>query len=111
MPKIIFPDIVKESRFTFDTQGNFLDNTGYIISVNDMYLLGVLNSTCIWEYAKNNFVCLGDPNKGGRFRFIYQSVKQSPIPDASTTEKEIISNLVQKCLDAKEKRGMGKRNR
>lgn len=101
LPKIIFPDISKKSRFTFDMGGNYLGNTGYIIPVNDLYLLGVLNSTYVWEYAKANFSCLGDPDKGGRFRFIYQSVMKIPIPNASSTEREAISKLVQKCLDAK----------
>ncbi|MGH1396984.1 MAG: TaqI-like C-terminal specificity domain-containing protein, partial [Trichormus sp.] len=100
-PKIIFPDIVKEPRFTFDKEGHYLANTAYIIPVNDLYLLGVLNSRYIWEYAKSRFVCLGDPNQGGRLRFTYQSVINLPIPIASTTEKETISQLVQKCLDAK----------
>lgn len=100
-PKIIFPDIAKELRFTFENVGYFLGNTAYIIPVNDLYLLGVLNSSSVWEYAKANFSCLGDPEKGGRFRFIYQSVVKIPIPNASTTEREAISKLVQKCLDAK----------
>jgi TaqI-like C-terminal specificity domain len=99
-PKIIYPDIAKESRFTFDNVGNYLGNTAYIIPASDLYLLGILNSCLIWEYAKANFSCLGDPEKGGRFRFIYQSVVKIPIPNASTAEREAISNLVQKCLDA-----------
>jgi hypothetical protein len=81
--------------------GNYLGNTAYIIPVNDLYLLGILNSSLVWEYAKANFSCLGDPEKGGRFRFIYQSVVKIPIPSASTKEREAISQLVQKCLDAK----------
>jgi hypothetical protein len=100
-PKIIFPDIAKESRFSFDSAGTYLGNTAYMIPVYDLYLFGVLNSTCVWEYAKANFSCLGDPNKSGRFRFIYQSVANIPIPKASITEREAISKLVQKCLDAK----------
>ncbi|MFH7030642.1 MAG: Eco57I restriction-modification methylase domain-containing protein [Heteroscytonema crispum UTEX LB 1556] len=101
MPKIIFPDIVKESRFTFDNTVNYLLNTAYMIPVHDSYLLGVLNSSSVWEYARANFSCLGDPEKGGRFRFIYQSVVNIPIPNASTSDRQAISNLVQKCLDAK----------
>ena len=36
-----------------------------------------------------------------RFKSIY--VEQIPIPKASTEQKQKISNLVQKCLDAKGK--------
>jgi len=100
-PKIIFPDITKESRFTFDTDGFYSGNTAYIIPVADLYLLGVLNSKTIWEYAQHTFSCLGDPLKGGRFRFIYQSVSRIPIPDAPSFERQAISALVQKCLDVK----------
>lgn len=100
-PKIIFPDIAKESRFTFDNAGTYLGNTAYMIPLHDFFLLGVLNSDSVWRYAKNKFRCLGDPNKGGRFRFINQSVVNIPIPQASNSEKEAISKLVQKCLDAK----------
>jgi TaqI-like C-terminal specificity domain/Eco57I restriction-modification methylase len=99
--KIIFPDIAKESRFSFDNVGNYLGNTAYIIPVSDLYLLGILNSSLVWEYAKANFSCLGDPEKGGRFRFIYQSVVKIPISNASTIEQKAISKLVQKCLDTK----------
>ena len=65
--RLFFPDIAKEPRFTFDTTANYLSNTVYMIPVDDLYLLGVLNSACVWEYAKARFVCLGDPDKGGRF--------------------------------------------
>ena len=100
-PKIIFPDIAKESRFAVDVSGSYLGNTGYIVPVVDLYLLGVLNSQIVWKYAQCKFSCLGDPIKGGRFRFIYQSVSKIPIPTAPESERAAIASLVQKCLDAK----------
>ena len=100
-PKIIFPDIAKESRFAIDVSGSYLGNTGYIIPVVDLYLLGVLNSQTVWKYAQCKFSCLGDPIKGGRFRFIYQSVSKIPIPNVPKSERQVIASLVQKCLDAK----------
>jgi len=100
-PKIIFPDIAKESRFAFDADGFYVGNTAYIIPVADFYLLGVLNSKAVWKYAQHTFSCLGDPMKGGRFRFIYQSASKIPIPDAPCSERQAISALVQNCLDAK----------
>ncbi len=100
-PKIIFPDIAKESRFAFDYSGCYIGNTAYIIPDKNLFLLGVLNSTCVWAYAKENFSCLGDPDKGGRFRFISQSVVKIPIPTAGEGDRVAIEELVQKCLDAK----------
>ncbi|MCX5840220.1 MAG: hypothetical protein NTY16_01940, partial [Deltaproteobacteria bacterium] len=43
-PKIIYPDIAKESRFSFDEEGFYSANTTYIIPSADKYLLGILNS-------------------------------------------------------------------
>ncbi|MDZ8109175.1 MAG: hypothetical protein RM338_26610 [Nostoc sp. DedQUE12a] len=39
--------------------------------------------------------------RGGYLRFKRQYVEKIPIPNASTTERKTISQLVQKCLDAK----------
>jgi type I restriction-modification system DNA methylase subunit len=100
-PKIVFPDIAKESRFTLDTRGAYIGNTGYAIGTGDLFLLGVLNSSIIWEYAKARFTCLGDPDKGGRFRFIFQFVSKIPVPKAGKQDKNAISHLVEACLKAK----------
>ena len=40
--KIIYPDIGKELRFTIDSEGFFIDMTGFIIESADLYLLSVL---------------------------------------------------------------------
>jgi TaqI-like C-terminal specificity domain/Eco57I restriction-modification methylase len=95
--KIVFPDIAKEPRFAFDTRGYYVNDTTFVIPINDLYLLGVLNSSVV----KNLFIEIGASVRGGYLRFKRQYVEQIPIPNASTTERETISNLVQKCLDAK----------
>jgi TaqI-like C-terminal specificity domain/Eco57I restriction-modification methylase len=100
-PKIIFPDIAKESRFTFDVDGKYLSNTSYCIPGNDLYLLGILNSSSVWDFCKEKCSVIGDADKNGRLRLIRQSVETIPIPQASEIEKKAISKLVQKCLDAK----------
>jgi hypothetical protein len=76
-PKIVFPDIAKESRFTLDRTGAYISNTAYAIGTEDLFLLAVLNSKAIWEYVRTNFACLGDPNAGGRFRFFFQAHQKS----------------------------------
>nr|WP_320161698.1 N-6 DNA methylase [uncultured Methanoregula sp.] len=78
-PKIIYPDIAKESRMTFDTTGLYVGNTGYIIPKNDLYLLGVLNSKLIFNYYKRIATVIGDPDKGGRLRWFSQDVVKIPI--------------------------------
>lgn len=100
-PKIVFPDIAKESRFAFDTKKLFVTNTTYFIPTGDLYLLGVLNSSAVWNYCKERLAVLGDAHKGGRLRFFTQFVEQIPVPDASAVEQTAIVSLVQKILAAK----------
>jgi type I restriction-modification system DNA methylase subunit len=100
-PKIIYPDIAKESRFTFDNNGKYLGNTSYFIPVNNLYLLGVLNSSYVWNFCKENCSVMGDAAKNGRLRLFRDFMKIIPIPHVSEIEQKQISKLVQKCLDAK----------
>jgi len=78
-PKIIYPDIAKESRIAFDTAGLYLTNTVYFIPSDDKYLLGILNSGLIFNYYKHVASVLGDANKGGRLRWFRQDVLKLPI--------------------------------
>ncbi|MBT4484228.1 MAG: N-6 DNA methylase [Candidatus Latescibacteria bacterium] len=43
-PKIIYPNICKKPEFTFDQSGLYTNQKCFIISINDKYLLGLLNS-------------------------------------------------------------------
>ncbi len=78
-PKIVYPDIAKESRVALDTDGLFLANTIYFIPSDDLYLLAVLNSDLIFNYYKRKASVLGDADKGGRLRWFTQDVEQLPI--------------------------------
>ncbi len=100
-PKIIYPIIAKESRFTFDRSGSFINDATFTIPSNDFYLLGVLNSVSAWEYLKNVCAVLGDADRGGRLNMKSIYLNKLPIPQASEIERKAISNLVKKCLDAK----------
>jgi adenine-specific DNA-methyltransferase len=44
-PKIIYPNILSKPEFTFDPEGWFTNQKCFIISIEDNYLLGILNST------------------------------------------------------------------
>jgi len=103
-PKIVYPDIAKEPRFAFDQKGFFFNNTVYFVPTNNLFLLGILNSSVLWKYASERLTVLGDARKGGRLRFFRQFVQKLPIPDASPSQRAAIEALVQKCLDA---RGQG----
>jgi hypothetical protein len=56
-PKIIYPDIATTCRFTLDTDGYFSTNTTYFIPGDDLYLLGLLNSSLAQFYFTQ--VCAG----------------------------------------------------
>ena len=102
-PKIIYPDIAKESRFHLDRNGTYFSNTTYFIPTEDLYLLGILNSALLWEYAKNHLAVMGDAEKGGRLRFFSQDFLRFPIPLADEKTKSRVSELVAMCA---EKRGV-----
>ncbi|MTF37509.1 Eco57I restriction-modification methylase domain-containing protein [Cyanobacterium aponinum] len=100
-PKIIFPDIAKEPRFTYSEEENYIDMTGFFIPIKDLYLLGILNSQYVWNYLRESASVLGDNKKGGRLRLKRQYIEKIPIPQAEEKEKEVIEKLVEKCLNAK----------
>jgi len=97
-PKIVFPDIAKSPRFALDRSGSFVDTTGFVIPREDLYLLGILNSKCVWHYLSETAAVLGDPNKGGRLRLKRMYVESIPIPKASTADRRAIEGLVKQCL-------------
>ena len=44
-PKIIYPNILKQPEFTFDQTGIYTNQKCFIIPTDDLYLLGILNSS------------------------------------------------------------------
>jgi hypothetical protein len=100
-PKIVYPDIAKESRFALDEDGYYTANTTYIIPVADKYLLAILNSRLIWEYYKSIAAVLGDADKGGRLRWFTQDVVRLPIAKANKECRIAISQKVDAMLAAK----------
>ncbi len=84
-PKIVYPDIAKESRMTLDRDGLYLANTAYFIPTDDLYLLILLNSKLLFSYYKRTATILGDSDKGGRMRWFSQDVIRLPIRRISFT--------------------------
>lgn len=77
-PKIICPDISTSVRFYLDKEGFYGSNTTYCIGVEDLYLLGILNS----KIAQFSFrqICAG--LEGGDeiyLRFFGQYLEQFPV--------------------------------
>ena len=102
LPKIVFPDISLRGNFTTDAAGKLhCGNTAYIIPVEDLYLLGLLNSE-LMNYLYRN---ISSSYRGGYLRYIYQYVSQLPIRNIGCSNKEIsdkqnqITALVGKMLE------------
>ncbi len=95
-PKIIYPDIAKESRFTLDNNGFYSINTTYLIPSQSYYLLALLNSSLIFFYMSQNSAVLGDTEKQGRLRFFGQYMENIPIRKISFNTN---SDRRQQCLE------------
>jgi hypothetical protein len=97
-PKILFPDIATEPRFALDDRGAFADTTVFVIPYDDLYLLGVLNSSPVKQF----FAELSPTVRGGYYRFKRQYVLQIPVPTAGPEDRQVVANLVADCLSARD---------
>ncbi len=99
--KIIYPTIAKESRFAYDKIGYYLNSKGLFIPTEDLYLLGVLNSSSVWFYSKRHLSVLGDADKGGRLEWHAGHVSRIPIPRAAADDprRQTIERAVKQALE------------
>jgi type I restriction-modification system DNA methylase subunit len=98
-PKIVYPDIALESRFTIDTQGFYAANTVYTLPMEDYYLLALLNSRLIFTYMQQKTTVLGDAEARGRLRFIAQYMEHLPVRRiAFTTPLHLREQLLHNAL-------------
>jgi hypothetical protein len=50
---------MSESRFAYDTKVMMPNQICFVISSGDLYLLGVLNSTVVWDEIRSTVRCYG----------------------------------------------------
>jgi hypothetical protein len=100
--KIMLSDISLQGNFTIDQDGGkYCVNTAYIISTDDKYLLGILNSSLVNYFYKN----ISSSYRGGYLRFIYQYLAQIPIikilneDRAMNNKRNRIVSLVDQMLE------------
>jgi hypothetical protein len=93
-PKIIYPNIAKESCFAFDTKKYYLGNRISFIAKNDLFLIAILNSSIIWNYCSKNLTILDKPDKGGKLYFSRRFVEKIPIATATEPQQKAIATLV-----------------
>jgi hypothetical protein len=95
--KIVWPDISKLPRFSMDTGGRYMGNTGYFIPTSDYYLLGILSSWATWFFISKTSQPLRLRGDRWQYRLFTQSTENIPIPDAPGAEREAIADLARRC--------------
>lgn len=95
-PKIMYQVFQVKPRFAYDPTGTMTNNSVFFISLDDLYLLGVLNSGPFWLEISRH--CTKIQNG---YQLIRTYLEKCIVPNASATDRDAIAELVQKCLDAK----------
>lgn len=78
-PKIIYPDIATECRFSMDKESLYIPDGAFFIPGENYYLLGLLNSCVGRYYFRHKCARIGNPMKGGRIRFKKVYIDNFPI--------------------------------
>jgi hypothetical protein len=85
-PKIIYPEIAKESRFAADFEAKYiLNNKCFFIPLFDHFLLSILDSKLTFFYILRICSILGDPAKRGRAELRSVHLQHLPIRRISFT--------------------------
>jgi hypothetical protein len=90
-PKILWPDIAKLPRFSWNTDGAYVNNTGYILPV-EPWMLGILNSRVIWFCISQISTPLRLRGGLWQFRCIQQFMARLRIPDMPDDERTALSS-------------------
>ena len=93
-PKCLYPDMASETAFAFDDEGYYVGSPAYLLSTNELWLLGVLNTKAVsWFYARTT-----PPIRGPFLKFTPRYVAQIPIPDMEPEQKALIHKIVEYIL-------------
>jgi hypothetical protein len=92
-PKIVWPDIAKRPRFSWDERGFFLNNLGYFLPSRDLALLGVLASRPLWFALSQISLPLGE--RGGilRYRLFSRFIERLPLPSLAPDARARIGDI------------------
>jgi hypothetical protein len=97
-PKLVFPDISVEARFSYDESGAIVNGNCYwIVSQSedekDLLLLiqGVANSSLMAQYHD---LCFNNKLYSGRRRYLSQYIEKYPVPDPENHFSKRIVEIV-----------------
>jgi tetratricopeptide (TPR) repeat protein len=93
-PKCLYPDLASATAFAFDDEGYYVGSPASLLSTNELWILGVLNTKAVsWFYARTS------PQIRGPFlKFTPRYVSQIPIPDMEQEQKSLIHKIVEYIL-------------
>jgi hypothetical protein len=100
-PKIVYPNICKRPEFTVDTNNFYSNQKSFIISIHDLYLLGILNSKIMMFFFKTTIPKL----RGDFYEPGYVFMKDFPVHSIiSTNHVELLLHermiiLVERMLE------------
>lgn len=103
-PKILWPDIARYPRFSWDTSGFHVGNTGYITVKDDPWLLGYLGSQCAWFLISQTSIAFGERAGVNRYRLIDQYMRPLGVPNTPSAEKTILGTLAMSLTEQARKR-------
>jgi type I restriction-modification system DNA methylase subunit len=92
-PKIIIPAIANVASYTLDESSYFSNDKTTIIPVNDLYLLGLLNSKLLDYYIKS----IASTKQGGYYEFKPMYLSKIPIKiinESDKAEKQMHSEII-----------------
>ncbi|MDP2958630.1 MAG: TaqI-like C-terminal specificity domain-containing protein, partial [Longimicrobiales bacterium] len=96
-PKIVYPEIAKETRFTLDSDRYYPIKTIFSIPADDPYIVAVLNSQVAWDYLRSICSVLGDEDAKGRLTQQEIYLERVPIPEAPAGERAALAALAQRA--------------
>jgi type I restriction-modification system DNA methylase subunit len=89
-PKLVYPDILWKGDFCFAEAGVYVNNTSYLLPVDDKWLLACLNSPAIWNYSWRK----AQHAKDEALRMFSEFVELLPIPRPKHAQSERVSRAV-----------------
>ena len=88
-PKIVYPEISKNSRFSLDRQGLYFNNKAFLITPADSFLLALMNSKAVLFF----FSHISSSLRGGFYQWYADMVVRVPVPSGNQVDPGLSDNI------------------
>ena len=103
-PKIFWSPIGKFPRFSWDEQGQFVNNAGFFLLPTDKSLLGILQSRTCWFCITRLCTPLGERAGLVRYQQFMQFISHLPIPLLTDFQRDHIEKLAHQLTEKAKQR-------